>query len=207
MVKRIFALLLTLLLIGCMTITAFASHPVPDLTQNGSITFVMDWEGELLDGGNLNLYKVGEIAEDDGNYSFVLAEDFANASVSLENVQSAVAAENLSDFAKQQKLPGQTEPISKKGTVMFENLQPALYLIVQRKAAQGYYAVNPFFVSLPMLESGNYSYHVDAGPKVSPIPKPDNPEIPETGQSGWPIWVFGFSAAALIILRPWKKRT
>ncbi len=184
-----------------------AAHAIPDMNQSGSISITMRYKGETVSGGELTIYQVGNIHEDDGNYSFVLAEDFANASVSLENVQSAVAAENLSDFAKQQKLPGQTEPISKKGTVMFENLQPALYLIVQRKAAQGYYAVNPFFVSLPMLESGNYSYHVDAGPKVSPIPKPDNPEIPETGQSGWPIWVFGFSAAALIILRPWKKRT
>ena len=67
MVKRIFALLITLLLIGSMAVTAFADHPVPDLTQNGSITFVMDWDGQLLDSGSLNLYKVGEIVENDGN--------------------------------------------------------------------------------------------------------------------------------------------
>ena len=37
MVKKISALLLTLLLISALTVTALA-HPVPDLSTNGSIT-------------------------------------------------------------------------------------------------------------------------------------------------------------------------
>ena len=60
MVKKISALLLTLLLISALTVTALA-HPVPDLSTNGSLTFVMDYNDEPLDNGKLNLYKVGEI--------------------------------------------------------------------------------------------------------------------------------------------------
>ena len=79
--------------------------------------------------------------------------------------------------------------------------------MVQNKAAEGYYAVNPFLVSLPMLEKESYSYHIDASPKVSPLPiaPPDNPEQPKTGQSVWPIWTFAVSGAALIMLLRRKK--
>lgn len=184
-----------------------AAHAIPDVNQAGSIRITMRYEGKTVSGGELTLYRAGKIYENDGNYGFALAEDFAQADVSLENVSSPATAEKLSDFAKQHKCTGRTVTIGRNGTAEFEDLEAALYLVIQHKAAPGYYAVNPFLVSVPMLESGSYIYQVDAGPKVSPVPKPDNPELPETGQSGWPIWVFVCSAAALAVLTAWKKRT
>ena len=202
-------ILIALLLI-CTMAMPVAAHEVPDLTRQGSIRATLRYEGESLPGGELTLYRVGEIREDDGNYVFVLTQDFSSSGVTLENVQSASAAQKLAAFASQQALSGSTKKIGDDGTVYFDALQLGLYLLVQHKAAEGYACVNPFLVSLPMLESGEYSYQVDASPKVSPVleekPENSNPEQPKTGQSGWPIWTFLLSAAALIVLLRRKTR-
>jgi hypothetical protein len=47
MKKRILSLLAVLLLLGSLTLTAFATE-VPDLTKNGTLTFTMDWEKKPL---------------------------------------------------------------------------------------------------------------------------------------------------------------
>lgn len=195
-----------LLVIGMLALPV-AAHSVPDLNRAGSIGVTMCYNGKAVTGGELTLYRVGEIKEENGDYSFSLTEDFAASKVPLDNIQLPESAEKLADFARRQKLPGQSKKIDSEGKAEFRNLKPGLFLLMQLKAAQGYQCAKPFLVSVPILESGSYSYHVDASPKVSPVPQPDETESPKTGQSAWPIWSFGFSAAALIGLTQWKKST
>ena len=66
MVKRIFTVLVAILLLIALSVTAFASA-MPDLSEEGSLTFVMRWMGMKLDGGRLNLYKVGEVSVEKGD--------------------------------------------------------------------------------------------------------------------------------------------
>ena len=63
MKKRILLLAVALLMICSLSLTAYATHPVPDLSSNGSITLQMAPGGVALKDGNLNLYKVGELTE------------------------------------------------------------------------------------------------------------------------------------------------
>jgi len=191
----------------CAFVIPVTAHSLPDLNQSGSISVTIRYDGAAVSGGELTLYRVGDIQEDDGNYSFVLTERFASSGATLKNVQSAETAKKLSDYALRKAIDGNTGKISTNGTLTFDNLQPGLYLLAQRKAASGYHKLSPFLVSLPMREKDGYSYQVDASPKVSPIPtQPGNTEQPETGQPGWPIWVFVFSTAALTTLIYYKKR-
>ena len=199
--------LLWILFLICMFALPVAANNVPDLNQSGSIHVTMQYDGKPVSGGKLTLYQVGDIQEEDGNYSFALTKAFAASGVTLENVQSSETAKKLSDYAQRKAVKGETKEIGKNGSVDFENLPPGLYLLAQRKAAQGYHKVTPFLVTLPMEDAAGYTYEVDASPKVSPIPtKPENPEQPQTGQSGWPIWTFLLSGAALATLIHLKKR-
>lgn len=200
--------ILWLFLMICALALPVTAHAVPDLTQQGSISITMRYDGKVIPGGELTLYRVGDIEEADGNYSFVLTGHFAPSKVSLENIQSPETAQKLAAFAKKKEITAQTEKIDTKGKAAFESLQPGLYLLVQKKAAQGYVCANPFLVSLPMLEGDTYSYHVDASPKIRPVPdaSTENLEQPKTGQSGWPIWTFLISGAALATLLLRKKR-
>lgn len=172
--RKHISLLLAAIMLCC--VSAF-SHNVPDLNREGSIRVTMRCEGESVPGGTLTLYRVGDVQEEDGNFSFRLSEDFAESNVELGQLNAALA-ETLKDYANDQNLTGKTEAIGRDGRVEFAGLKVGLYLLVQEQAAPGYYKADPFLVTLPMTENGEYVYDVDASPKVEIVEKPDPPDRP-----------------------------
>ncbi len=176
------------------------AHPVPDLTKTGSISVTMRYGNKVVPGGTLTLYRVGDIHEDDGNYSFVLTSEFAASSVSLEDPASAKTAKALAKFADKQSIHGERATISRKGKAKFTGLRPGLYLLVQYDAAKGYNKVDPFLVTLPIKDGDSYTYDVDASPKLELEPAPTTPHsrLPQTGQLNWPVPVL--SAAGMFLL-------
>lgn len=201
--KRIISLLVMLTLICSMSMSVSAIE-VPDLTQKGTITVRMHTKDTIVPGGNLTLYRVGKIHEDDGNYSFIPTGTFETCGESFEDIQSPDLAFRLAKYVDENqhiKDTGVTKKVPEKdlekGIVIFEDLEPGLYLLVQYKAAAGYNKANPFLVSLPKMENGKYSYEVDASPKVNikqdtdnkkPVTSPKTTsKLPQTGQLNWPI--------------------
>lgn len=216
--KRLSALLFTLLLCCAFCVPAYA-HEVPDMTKAGSITASMTYEGEAVGGGSLTFYRVGDVSEDDGNYSFTLTEDFAGSGLALDNIADAALAEDLAEYADANRISGTTVEIGSDGQVTADNLTLGLYLAVQTEAADGYEAVSPFLVSVPMYENGAYIYNVNAEPKMEPLsPSPAAPEepetpaepspgtkLPQTGQLNWPVPVLTVLGLCLI-LAGWELR-
>lgn len=221
--KRLSVMILAFILLYAVSFTASA-HEAPDLNQHGSIAIIMQQDETVVPGGTLTLYRVGEIKEDDGNYSFSLTGDFIDSGRSLEDIESLDLAKALAEYARGQKLTGFTQKIDEKGRVSFDNLELGLYLLVQNEAANGYNEISPFLVSIPMNEDGVYLYKVDASPKVELEKKPDtttstqnttgttstNTKLPQTGQLNWPIPVLVVSGLVLFsvgwVLRSSKKR-
>lgn len=217
--KKIISLLIVMVWICCTSITAFA-HDVPDMAREGSVSITMHDGDTAVSGGSLTLYRVGDIQENDGDYSFVLAEDFAACDASLTDIQSAQLAKHLSVYAAENKLKGTEKTIARGGTVVFDGLKAGLYLFVQEEAAAGYHNVEPFLVSVPMQEEGQYVYDIDASPKVelekapeTETTSPDKPSdstLPQTGQLNWPIPILAVSGLALFaigwVLRLEKKK-
>lgn len=210
MVKRIVSMLVMLLLIGCLAVTAFATHPVPDLSQNGSITFVMDLDGELLDGGELNLYRIGDVTEDNGNYFFTLIDELDGSDLTLEDVDDPILPEQLLTIAKVVELEKLSAPIE-DGAAVFPDLPNGLYVVWQdaEDATDGFAAIQPFLISVPRFRNGEYELDVIADPKVPletappettvPPTTPDE-KLPQTGQLNWPVPVLALSGAVLLIL-------
>ncbi|MGN0479892.1 MAG: pilin N-terminal domain-containing protein [Hominenteromicrobium sp.] len=199
--------LLAALVFACLLSTAVSAHNVPDKTQEGVITVTMHAGETVVPGGSLTLYQVGEVFEENGNYCFVPAADFSGCGETLDDVQSPELAARLAAYAAEKKLEGTTLPIGADGTVRFEKLEIGLYLLVQNTAAEGYAKANPFLVTVPKTENGEYVYTVDASPKValqpedtpapSPTPGPEEPNLPQTGQLNWPVPVL--AAAGLLL--------
>lgn len=210
LLKRAAALLLAALLCA-MSMTAYA-HETPDMTREGAISVTMTYGGKAVSGGSLTLYRVGEIREDDGNYSFALTGDFTGSGAALTELSSGLA-EELANYAETQKLTGRTEAVGADGKVSFSGLALGLYLLVQEEAAKGYNEAAPFLVSVPVNEDGTYVYEVDASPKVALEKEPEptdptapvKPNLPQTGQLNWPIPVLAATGLALFALG-WSLR-
>lgn len=220
MKKRLSLLLLSLLLCCCMGVTAYA-HEVPDPSRTGSISVTMLYGQTAVPGGSLTLYRVGAIAQDDGNYSFTLTGDFAGCGKTLDDLESSELAASLADYAEKAGLKGKTVTIGEDGSAAAKGLELGLYLLVQKQAADGYEAAAPFLVSVPMEENGTYLYHVDASPKVGTLtqtePEPNVPpntppdtKLPQTGQLNWPVPVMAVLGMFLFVvgwaMRYGKKR-
>ncbi len=156
-------------------------HEIPDMTRLGTISLTLKDDQTPLVGGTLTLYRVGDIAESDGDFSFALTEELKPSNISLEDIQSAETAKKLADWLggdASQKLEAK---IDDKGQVKFVDLKPGLYLVVQEKASAGYLPVDPFLVSVPMHNGTAYVYEVEATPKVGKLEtaptEPDTPSV------------------------------
>ena len=167
--KRMSALV-SVLLLAAMLSAAVCAQEVPDRTRTGSISAVMAYDGQAVGGGSLTLYRVGDISEDDGNYSFTLTEDLAASGVSLEDITDAALAQQLADYITANGVEAAVSAaIGTDGTVAIDGLSLGLYLVVQPEAADGYEAIAPFLVSIPMYENGAYVYDVNVEPKMGSL--------------------------------------
>ena len=207
MKNRILSALLALILMSALIVHASAVHPVPDLSQNGSLTFVMDLDGTALDNGNLNLYKVGEIAEDDGNYFFQLMDE---REITKESQIDENLAKEMLTLAKEMSLTKLTAPIE-AGSTEFADLPVGLYVVWQdeKDATKGLFPIQPFLISVPRFQNGTYEPNVLAKPKNAPEtippestepPPPPPPKLPQTGQLNWPVPVMAVSGMVLFVL-------
>ena len=203
--------LFSILLILAFLPTGASAHPVPEPGRKGSITVSMRFDGEAVPGGSLTLYWVGEVSQDDGNYSFVPTGDFTRWGTEFGALDSAEenarTAHSLKTFAQSQEPPisGIEKQIGKDGMAKFSNLEQGLYLLVQSRPAPGYSPVNPFLVSIPYEVKGEYCYDVDAQAKMEleQLPKPpEKPggKLPQTGQLNWPVPVLAAAGLGLFAI-------
>lgn len=100
--NHLLSVLLALLLLLCLPLSASA-HPVPDLTRKGNITVTMKYKGKPVSGGSLNLHKVGNVHEDDGNYSFVPVKGLE--ALDYTNIQSPELAKAAAKAVEEKKSP------------------------------------------------------------------------------------------------------
>lgn len=192
--NRIAALLLAVLLLCALPLTANA-HEVPDQSRKGTITVEMKYDGEAITGGTLTAYRVGQIQENDGNFSFAKTSDMETFSGDYTDISSVKLAEDAAAFVREQDIRTYATAGNIEGKASFSNLELGLYLIIQTEPSDGYEPLKPFLVSVPMNEDGHYIYEVTAEgkmqlyqePKPTTPSKPSEPTLPQTGQLNWPI--------------------
>ena len=216
--KHVISGLLALLFLLALPLSA-AAHPVPDESRNGhcSITVSMTYKEKAVRGGKLALYKVGDVAENDGNYSFVPVKEIQADIPEFGDIQSPELAGKLAKLEKK-LTPVTADPVTigKDGKATFSDLTFGLYLVVQKTAASGYGKTKPFLVSLPYLYEGEYQYDVASQPKtdlereVKPTAPPSSGgsggKLPQTGQLWWPVPVLACAGLGCIAVGLLRRR-
>ena len=215
----------------CATESATGNWPVDTGKTDCSISLTLKYTDKEtkteknMSGGDLSLYTVATVKEENG-YSFdISGGKFADSadvadipgmtSGELETKNGIIAqalAKNIAGIEADQKVA------VSDGAVKFENLTPGLYLVLQSTASERGVTINPFLVSIPG-EDGNYNIVgapkkgievpvTPTPPQKTPTPTPPKPNtppsgskkvLPQTGQLWWPIPVLcGFGLALVI---------
>lgn len=202
-------LILILVLAQGFSIAATAAN-LPDLTQKGSLTIEMRWNGKKLEDGQLRICKIADIHADTAR--FELIAPLQEEDLSLENPADPSVAEKALALALEKGLPMLSAPII-DGAARFENLETGLYLVQQRQqdASSGFAPIKPYLISVPYLSGGKYDMDVTAKPKVpleeaptvptEPEPtKPTDSHLPQTGQLNWPVPILVVGGLILFLL-------
>ena len=180
--KQLAALLLAVALAAACAAPAFAAATAAsiELTRKGSITVTLrDSEsGSAVSGGKLTLYQVASISRQNGNLSYDYTNGFENCGVSLGDLSESDLAWILDD-KRPADSKGETLTLGTDGKAVFSRLPLGLYLVVQSTASTGYEKINPFLVSVPLVEEDTYLYDVDALPKVGTLTPTTPPDVPE----------------------------
>ena len=215
--KHVISGLLALLFLLALPLSA-AAHAVPDESRNGhcSITVSMTYKGKAVRGGTLALYKVGDVAEDDGNYSFVPVKEIQADIPEFGDIESPDLAGKLCKLeSKLTPVTDLPKKVGEDGNATFSDLTFGLYLVVQKTAASGYGKTKPFLVSLPYLYEGEYQYDVASQPKtdlereVKPTAPPSSgggKKLPQTGQLWWPVPVLACAGLGCIAVGLFRRR-
>ncbi len=189
--KGLMSSILACLLVLSMVLTAFADNPTIDLTSTGSIEITMttteDGKEVPLPGGEMAIYQVatvvpvgGTVETPEGGYSYKVTDDFMDSGIQeifdgldLEDpkIDWAGMAETLEEYVITNNITplDKDGTIGSDGTVTYNDLELGLYLLVQIEPAPGYYAANPFLVSVPFYNGDSYDYSVDASPKTEAV--------------------------------------
>ena len=216
--KHVISGLLALLFLLALPLSA-AAHAVPDESRNGhcSITVSMTYKEKAVRGGKLALYKVGDVAENDGNYSFVPVKEIQADIPEFGDIESPDLAGKLCKLeSKLTPVTDLPKKVGEDGNATFSNLTFGLYLVVQKTAASGYGKTKPFLVSLPYLYEGEYQYDVASQPKtdlereVKPTAPPSSGggggKLPQTGQLWWPVPVLACAGLGCIAVGLLRRR-
>ena len=210
--------LLALLFLLALPLSA-AAHAVPDESRNGhcSITVSMTYKGKAVRGGTLALYKVGDVAENDGNYSFVPVKEIQADIPEFGDIESPDLAGKLCKLeSKLTPVTDLPKKVGEDGKATFSNLTFGLYLVVQKTAASGYGKTAPFLVSVPYLYADEYQYDVTSQPKTDlerevkptspPSPGGGGGKLPQTGQLWWPVPVLTCAGLGCIAVGLFHRR-
>lgn len=185
-----------------------------DMNRTGSISVLIHTAADRrVQNAKLELYRVGDPRIEDSNLVFDLSADFSGSGVSLSDLNSAGLADQLSLYARSTSVePVAVATTDEDGCALFGDLPVGLYMVKQNGFAKTEYftEIAPFLVSMPMTQDSQWTYAIQASPKVNELPKPtatpaptDAPTdetLPQTGMLRWPIPVLGVGGLVLFSL-------
>lgn len=169
--RRIAYLTVAIIYILSMTVSAYAANNDINLNKKGSV-FISLYDPDTnkpLNGGTLSIYKVADIELVGGEYVFVVTSSFDSGNFSLKDISSPSLADKIYDYIIDWYIRPKKKAKIKNGVATFSNLECGLYLVEQSEDTDGYYPINSFLVSLPMLIGGKYIYDINATPKVEKL--------------------------------------
>jgi len=193
---KIVYLALTFCLVLGMSFGAFAAsavtladgRPAPDATRVGSVELTMKSGGTAVPGGTFEIYKVADLkTTDEGDPYYEISDSFKECISNVDDIFSGdyTVTRTLASYAENKLTALYSVDVGNSGVVKFSNLSMGVYLFLQTKAADGYKAVNPFLMSIPVWdeEANVWVYDIQAYPKPEIVKETESETTPTTTET------------------------
>lgn len=163
--KRVGNVLAAVLLVMHLGLNASAAE------KGGSIRIFMDVGDLPVTNGAMAVHYVGSKAAE----GYRITDAFGGGMVKEEDALSPQLARWLAEMAGE----GTKVLLDADGNVTFSNLEEGLYLLTQTEKIDGFYAVDPFLLTIPL--DGRFHLQVNPVPEpiVTDLVQPDNPRTGE----------------------------
>ena len=140
------------------------------LSGKGSITFSLkDSETEKpIANVPFRLYLIAKVYENENGIGYEMISPYDKAGIDTIDLQDSSLPVHLAYFSLSHSQPYIEKNTNEKGTLVFDNLEPSLYLIVPSQSEVHNCDVTPFLISVPTYNSqnGNWEYNIDVSPKI-----------------------------------------
>lgn len=195
------------------------------LTDSGRVAVVVHGTDDVpVPGATVTIYRVGRADLKNNTIMFSPASVYAAPDIAFDNVTSArnlTLAELLAAKVKENNAQGLSATTNAMGRVMYGNVRPGVYLIVQtgsKSAASRYETMAPFLAFVPHMDpaSGTWQRNVFVYPKMTA--KSSNAtngntnktrkrrRLPKTGEIVWPTYALAGGGLALIAAGYWVRK-
>ncbi len=197
--KNILIFVLMTLFICGQTSAVFAFEAVyeplrPDVKGRLTVTIkcINDNDAEVyVEGIPIEICQVADLGFDGRKAEYILTDDFKDVNVqfgSLTASASRKAADKLSKEKQKKGIEGVVDSTNLEGKSVFDNLDQGMYLVEQKESVQPEgiavadsvkdTQMEPFIISVPEGQTGEWQYAVDAEPKIISFELESDP-IPE----------------------------
>lgn len=120
----------------------------------------------VVTGAEVSLYRVADINMIGDEITYTYCKDFADCQIPLTELENADLALKLYDYTSARHLHGISLRTDKSGQVLFRNLKAGVYLGAETESGDEESLFTPFVVCLPSAYNAQWSYDIDASPKV-----------------------------------------
>lgn len=178
------------------------------LAETGAVTVRVHAGETNVPRAVLEIYRIGDAKIENANRVFEISDSFAGSGETLSDLNDKALPGKLAEYARANGiLVLEAVETDENGRANFGQLEEGAYLICQDGFSKKSYftEIEPFIVTVPMTVDGEWSYEIEAEPKVEPIPTPtpkptkppEDPNLPQTGMIRWPILALGVGGVAL----------
>lgn len=137
--------------------------------EKGSITLnIKDSTGAPLSNVDFRLYFIAEATENGNDLKYEFVSPYNKANINISDLQDAYLPVHLAYFSSSHSLNCIEKSTDENGSVVFDNLNSGLYLVVLSQS-DSRYLISPFIISVPEYDIKNHlwRYDVNASPKIT----------------------------------------
>ena len=164
--KKIIAFIMML----AVLILPLSVSATSDINEKGSITISLtdSITQTPIENMSFKLYHVAKARKDSKGIRYDMISPYDKAGVDLSDLQDSYTPIHLAYFSYSRSQPYTEKSTDENGTLVFDNLEHGLYLIVPVQSELSDYVTTPFLISVPTYDIHNETYenNVEASPKI-----------------------------------------